>query len=281
MERQTFERLQKKAATFAHTSLTYTAYENVAHYATLRDDEQALFLYGENREVGQNELHFAVGDPGDIIRQVQTLPGVTRVSFVPLEARRDFLRAGFTVYSDMRDFWISDLSGSSDAWDSGGLMRSDECAAVSDVSRSVRWQSRGFHGESPEWVASWAAGDNPEVEHAVDCAVLVCRDGAAPVGMVCVALYGHERPEGPVVWVRELVVRPERQGRGLGRRLLTQTLAYGRAHGARRSYLMADCQNANALRLYESVGFVAKADDGQLDMLYENKTAAEAVPDAE
>ncbi|MCL2462672.1 MAG: GNAT family N-acetyltransferase [Defluviitaleaceae bacterium] len=145
-----------------------------------------------------------------------------------------------------------------------------EYAAASDVTMSVRFQSREFAGESPEWFESWVKGSDPNAAEvgATDCSVIVHREGTMLAGVVCVGIYGYDSPKGAVLWVREIAVRPEFQGRGVGRKLLQQALAYGTAKGAKRAFLIADNCNANAIHLYKSAGFAAREDEVQLDMVY-------------
>ena len=52
-----------------------------------------------------------------------------------------------------------------------------------------------------------------------------------------------------------VAVLPEHQGRGLGRRLLTATIADARSDGSTRVTLWTDAQNRKAIGLFESLGF--------------------------
>ena len=193
------------------------------------------------------------------------------VPFIPHEWKAGFERNGFSEYGIYRDYWIDDLAvvKMDEVYD---FLRNDEYEMASDVTLSCRRQSRGFHGENAEWFKTWVEGGNPDASYSKDCAVIVHREADEIAGLICVGLYGHESEHGTVLWVREIAVRPEYQGKGVGRKLLNQGLSYGVAHDAKRAFLMADELNANAIRLYKSVGFMPKEDEYQLDMLYEGIT---------
>jgi ribosomal protein S18 acetylase RimI-like enzyme len=52
-----------------------------------------------------------------------------------------------------------------------------------------------------------------------------------------------------------MAVDESSQGRGIGRRLLAYTIEQGRALGATSLYLESSSRLANAIHLYESLGF--------------------------
>jgi ribosomal protein S18 acetylase RimI-like enzyme len=102
-----------------------------------------------------------------------------------------------------------------------------------------------------------------------DYTILACREDGQPVGVVCVALYGDKSAKGPIVWIREIAVMPEYQGRGCGKALLQSALAYGIKHGAKRAFLMADDCNTGAIALYRRMGFEPNMSEAQIDLIYE------------
>lgn len=61
---------------------------------------------------------------------------------------------------------------------------------------------------------------------------------------------------GRDAFLTELYLRPERRGRGLGRRALAEAEALARAHEVRALHLAVRPDNAAALRLYRGAGFV-------------------------
>ena len=62
-------------------------------------------------------------------------------------------------------------------------------------------------------------------------------------------------PSTGVGQLRWFLLVPEARGTGLGRRLLEETLAYGRERGLAHIYLWSFADLADALRLYERAGF--------------------------
>ena len=99
-----------------------------------------------------------------------------------------------------------------------------------------------FPGDSP-WTAAMFAGELAAGYHYV-----VHRDGAGVVdGYAGLALLGDEAE------VHTIGVRPAAQGAGLGRALLQELLAFA---GTRRVVLEVRTDNAPAIALYESEGFV-------------------------
>jgi GNAT superfamily N-acetyltransferase len=80
--------------------------------------------------------------------------------------------------------------------------------------------------------------------------ILMAVADGVPIG--CCALVLEE----PGVYeVAKMSVSERYRNRGVGRRLLNETLARARALGARRLYLGSNSRLANAIHLYESVGF--------------------------
>lgn len=73
--------------------------------------------------------------------------------------------------------------------------------------------------------------------------------------MRCVAAQGE---------LEMLVVAPKARGQGVGRRLLTQGLAYIQQQGAGRCLLEVRAGNTGAVRLYQALGFYTIAQRPQL-----------------
>ena len=75
-------------------------------------------------------------------------------------------------------------------------------------------------------------------------------DGGSPTGAV-LTVHG-----GAGALVADVMVDPARQGRGVGRRVLTRAVQEMRAGGETRIYLNVTEGNDRALRLYRALGFV-------------------------
>ena len=95
-----------------------------------------------------------------------------------------------------------------------------------------------------------------------------------PNGLLFLAVHGHRgvglaggllmrRPNGSAdLFVNDLVVRADWRRRGIGARLFEVLAAAGRSAGADGIWLLADPDDAAALRFYRAFGLVAN--DGQL-----------------
>ncbi len=86
----------------------------------------------------------------------------------------------------------------------------------------------------------------------------VARLGGERVGYAALSLNGaYTDPEssGPSAFLARLAVHPSAQGRGVGRQLLADSIAY--AHSQRHSpiYLNTQVSNEPSQRLYEGMGF--------------------------
>jgi [ribosomal protein S18]-alanine N-acetyltransferase len=67
--------------------------------------------------------------------------------------------------------------------------------------------------------------------------------------------YGGLALAVPEAWVNNIAVRRDRQHEGIGRSILDELLAYGRANGARRTLLEVAADNGPAQRMYDQYGF--------------------------
>ncbi|MCF0149001.1 MAG: GNAT family N-acetyltransferase [Clostridium sp.] len=136
---------------------------------------------------------------------------------------------------------------------------------ASKVTTSCVGKSRGFHGETEEWMQEWIQGKHPSVpEYVFKSAVVYEETDNQIVGISCVGIYGEENK---ILWIREIAVKPEFQGMGIGRKLIEKAFTYGLKHGAKKSFLMADEINYNALHLYKAMGFKANPNECQIDMI--------------
>lgn len=106
------------------------------------------------------------------------------------------------------------------------------------------WADVPGHGrrDFTEWHGLFLTGEDPEQQ------VLAWRDGR----LVGVAL-GKTFSDG-TGWVAQVAVSRDQQGRGLGRALLAEAFSRRIAAGATRLGLGVSAANADALRLYESIG---------------------------
>jgi GNAT superfamily N-acetyltransferase len=85
--------------------------------------------------------------------------------------------------------------------------------------------------------------------------VLVAERAGEVVGMVTVQLVVSTAEGGPSGLVEDMVVAAPARGSGIGRLLLDAAEGWARERGARRLQLLADRENAPALRFYERAGW--------------------------
>lgn len=268
MDRNEFERIKAKAAALSHSSFEYLEYEHVADYGPVIETEDLVIVRGMNAGAGMEEIHWAANGPEALIVETRKLEKPALVTFIPEQWKPELERNGFCEYGVLREYRIGALECPEDPKHVCAPIENGECAAAAAVTEACRFQSREFCGETPAWMADWIAGEDPDAKavRACDCAVLACREGGRVAGVACVAIYADESPRGAVLWVRELAVAPEFQGKGYGKSLLLSALAYGCAHGAKRAFLMADDLNANAVALYKKAGFSPNKSEAQHDL---------------
>jgi ribosomal protein S18 acetylase RimI-like enzyme len=87
--------------------------------------------------------------------------------------------------------------------------------------------------------------------------VLVAEEDGAVIGYTYAAVEGRDwmSLRGPAGVLHDIVVDPSHRSSGVGRALLTETLAFLKSHGAPRVVLSTAARNAEAQRLFESAGF--------------------------
>jgi ribosomal protein S18 acetylase RimI-like enzyme len=97
--------------------------------------------------------------------------------------------------------------------------------------------------------------------------------GAGPDGLAVLRFRPAIFSEGLECYLAELYVAPEMRGRGLGRALLEEAVAFARGRGADYMDLNTGEQDVAARALYESVGFsrTEGKPDGPLSYYYERE----------
>jgi GNAT superfamily N-acetyltransferase len=87
------------------------------------------------------------------------------------------------------------------------------------------------------------------------CAVLLAERRGAVAGMVTAQLVVSTAEGAPSALVEDMIVDEAERGRGVGRALLEAIEAWAAGRGATRLQLLADRENAPALRFYERMGW--------------------------
>lgn len=89
--------------------------------------------------------------------------------------------------------------------------------------------------------------------------LFVLRDAGRVVGMANALISISTAEGGPVLILEDVIVAAGHRGRGLGRRLIEHVLAWAATEGMSRVTLLADRDNASALRFYRTLGFEESA----------------------
>lgn len=267
LQEELFDELRDRAEEFQYTSMRYTDYTEVAEFELIRNDEKLILLSGYNSKMLWIEYHFAASSVDELLNAINRT-GKIHISFVPREWLDRFQQQGFEVYAVFNDYNNPDLSNVEIGVEPE-LLTEAECEAASLVTQACKGQSRGFHGETTEWVRSWIRGEEPSATDtgSENCVAVIHREKNEIVGVLFTSTYNHQSPKGPIVWIREVAVHPSYQRHGIARKLIQQALSYGKAHGATRAFLAADECNEHAIRLYERLGFVGNKEEAQIDMI--------------
>jgi GNAT superfamily N-acetyltransferase len=96
--------------------------------------------------------------------------------------------------------------------------------------------------------------DNPALGR-----LFVAHADGAVMGMVNALITVSTAEGGRVLLLEDVIVRRERRGDGLGRRLVEHALAWAAGEGMTRVTLLADAGNAPALAFYDRLGFAPSA----------------------
>jgi len=170
-----------------------------------------------------------------------------------------FLRAtGFTFHSTLWDLELPEATPvTAPSWPVGLVAR------PYDRTRDARPWATLFNAAfadhpTPLQIADDAidsAADDPTIEDA-DTILLEDSDGGALIGFCATTPERIDGAVGPNAEIWTIGVRPDRQGRGIGRQLLRWGVRRLREIGARHVFLSVNGRNEGALGLYMSEGFV-------------------------
>lgn len=254
----TFDVIRERALEYAYSSFEYLEYDVCRTGEIIRDDEPLILLCDAGKSPAL--IQFAFEDIDVLIQALSIIPGDIQINFVPYEFRQRLEEIGFFTWGEFIDFWNTDLSSTiikSNDHDGIEFLKPDECGQVSAVSRKCANQSRGFSGETEDWFSEWLKDND----------VIILRKDGKIAGFCCVSIYNS----GTTLWIREIAVDPECQGKGLGGKLIAQAICYGLKHGAKKGFLAVDVQNDRAIRLYNKYGFCPKELKGELQMVYRSR----------
>ena len=262
-----YVKIQSRLDDFKYNSLKYTEVEGIKTYDVLYNNEDIILIYGYNPEDKLNQYHWACNEVKFLVDTIKSKDINGLITFVPKEWVNDLKRVGFQIYAVWNDYFtdsIQVLDGKVEI----DKIQAHEYEKVSEVTLACRGQSRGFSGQTTEWVRQWVEGKESALpSYAANSTILVKRIGTNIVGAICIATYAHESEKGAILWIREIAVHPDYQRKGIGRELIKQAYQYGKAKGATRAFLMADECNEHAIHLYKSMGFRGCPDEAEINMI--------------
>ena len=251
---------------FKYHGLSYISEQELGDI--LFDDEDKMISIFFDPEQEMLILRYAVSDKKDLVKVLKNEKRKVLIPFVEPSFVVDLEKIGYKVRSVFKDYFKRDFSDVEDSVQFTKLLE-DESLKASKLTQSVINQSRGFFGQSESWFRTWIDGTSEDVKDMgiKHQAVLVKKDSKQNIiGLVVVGLYGYDSESGPTLWIRELVVDKKHQGKGIGQKLLSEGLSYGKVKGAKKSFLHVDELNENAIHIYRKNGFYPN-DDGQIDMI--------------
>ncbi|WP_319776927.1 GNAT family N-acetyltransferase [Maridesulfovibrio sp.] len=85
--------------------------------------------------------------------------------------------------------------------------------------------------------------------------ILVAEEQGEVVGMCTGQIVISTAEGGPSILVEDVVVRTDRQGKGIGSMLMEAILGFAEENRATRLQLLADCDNTPALKFYDKIGW--------------------------
>jgi ribosomal protein S18 acetylase RimI-like enzyme len=90
---------------------------------------------------------------------------------------------------------------------------------------------------------------------------LIAEQNGTAVGL-CLFFYQFSSWRGRLgIYIQDLYVDPAQRGSGLGRRLVAETVRYGKQQGADHLRLSVDVENAPAQGFYQGLGMVRRDDE--------------------
>jgi GNAT superfamily N-acetyltransferase len=254
MERKRFDSLVAFAKGREYSSLGYVEYEELKESEIVVDDKTLKLLYDKSKDL--HEIHYASDDLHELINGIEAYSLSGLIKFIPYDAIPIFENQGFKTHCVYQDYYLEDLNQLGTELTTNRSIRFASAAdakALSKVSKSCVGLSRGFFGETEDWFIDWL-DDNKVMVRVVEDEI---------VGFCCVSIYA----EGTTLWIRELAVSPDFQGKGIGKDLMKMGLQYGLLQGVHKSFLAVDIENRVAIQLYENLAFKAKANELEVQMM--------------
>ncbi len=242
-------------------------YNDLSEFSELINNNELILLKGYSKDFNLMKYHYAFSDIEIFIDALKKDSNFI-ISFVDEDHVDLFEKEGYEVFGVFRDYWNTDITDVENT-DDYCFLETGQYKEASELTFACKGQSRGFMGQTAEWIADWMSPDCEQSQNIgmTDNTILVHMVEGVLAGLICVGIYSHESEKGAVLWIRELAVHPKFQRRGIAKKLLKQGLNYGIEHEAKRAFLMADDLNKHAIALYKKMGFEPKEDECQIDMI--------------
>jgi ribosomal protein S18 acetylase RimI-like enzyme len=249
-----FNDIASIAKTRSYSSLNYADYDEIKSFDVIIDNESIVLLHKDENDCPK--IHYATDDLLELIASINTSGLKGLIKFIPFESIREFELNGFEVHCAFQDYLLHDLTKANISLtpNSNILFATvKDAEQLSKISKACIGLSRGFWGETTDWFIDWLAS-NEVIINLIDHEI---------VGFCCVSIYS----EGNILWIREIAVHPDFQGRGISKELMSSALQYGVSKGAKKSFLAVDIDNDKAIKLYEYYGYQAKENEIEVQML--------------
>ena len=151
MNESQFLALKIKASTFKYTSLNYTSFENVCEYEILLDDCDIVLLYGYDEESNYFQYLWACNNVEIFIEAISNKKDDVMIQFIPESWVLSLKNVGFELYAIWNDYINSDITNVNYDKKPEFLTEKD-CLEASILTQSCRGQSRGFSGQTEQWM---------------------------------------------------------------------------------------------------------------------------------
>ncbi len=264
MTEEKFIEVKSRLHEFCYASFMHTHYEEIAEYEFLIDNDKVIIFYGYNAEDEGYEYHWACNEKKYLLSLLHRRNNKEKITFVPKDWVESLGDLGFDVYAIWHDYFTEDLKSYANFEEPKYISHENYCEA-SITTLSCKGQSRGFMGQSADWMKQWIENREPASPDYASSCVGIAEIQQELMGVILLGIYGNN--DRTTLWIREIAVKPAFQRKGIARKLFGQAFAFGLSHGAKKAFLMADECNEHALHLYRQLGFNPSSEDGQIDMV--------------
>ncbi len=263
------KRIIESAKKYKYTSLAYVDEEDIINGSLCVENGETIFLYVILEDKIRiywacNTLEGYLEGIKETVEHIKdnNIKGKSiNIGFVPYDFVQAVEKLGFKVICEYIDFWNDDLTTVKIEDRCNFTIReikNSEYEKASTITKSCAGYSRGFKGESVDFVKEWNERENSKI--------FVALVNEEIIGVAFIDFYGFESERGTVLWLRELAVNPNYHSQGIGRALINKVMCYGKESRAKRSFLATDKENYNAIGLYEKFGYKSKDAHGEIDM---------------